>query len=442
MAEKIRPSHKDNRGKEMAKATVLVGAQWGDEGKGKVIDILTKDVDYIARYQGGNNAGHTVVIGKDKYVLHLIPSGILHEGKVCVIGHGVVVDPKALLEEIRLLHSMGIDVDGRLKVSDKAHIIFPYHCLIDELREKRRKGGKIGTTKKGIGPCYADKVARVGIRLADLYSPEYFKKRLEKNVEEKNIILEEFNDSTTLSVEEIYEEYMEYAEELKDYVIETTQFLDDALRNGKKILFEGAQGTFLDVDYGTYPYVTSSNATAGGACTGAGIGPSRIDQVYGVVKAYTTRVGEGPFPTQFSDDLLERIRQKGGEFGATTGRARRCGWFDSVMVRNSVSINGIDKVIITKLDVLDDLDKIKICTAYRYKGKIYKNIPGDPEFLWKCEPIYEEHSGWMEDTSKITACGGLPEKARLYLNRIKQLIGTDIMLVSVGKSREQTLVYK
>ena len=425
----------------MGKATVLVGAQWGDEGKGKVIDILAEDVDYVVRYQGGNNAGHTVVIGESKYVLHLIPSGILHEGKICVIGHGVVIDPAALIEEIDLLKSQGIDCSGRLKVSDKAHVIFPYHKKIDELREARRKKGRIGTTKKGIGPCYSDKVARVGIRIADLYDKDYFKESLEKNIEEKNVMVKVYPKAEGFLFDDMFKEYIAYAERLKEFVIDTTALLNDALRKGKSVLFEGAQGTFLDVDYGTYPYVTSSSSTAGGACTGAGVGPSRIDRVIGVVKAYTTRVGEGPFPTEFGSDFMEKIREKGGEFGATTGRARRCGWFDSVLVKNSVEINGIDQVAITKIDVLDELETIKICVAYEYKGKTYRNIPGDPRFLEKCVPVYEEHPGWMSNTSNITAYEDLPRQAIEYLKRVSELIGTEIMLVSVGKSRKQTLTY-
>lgn len=427
----------------MGHATVLVGSQWGDEGKGKVIDIVCKDVQYVVRYQGGNNAGHTVVIGEKKYVLHLIPSGILHEGKVCVIGHGVVIDPSALIEEIEMLRDEGIDVSGRLKISDKAHVIFPYHCKIDELREaKKKKGKKIGTTKRGIGPCYADKVSRVGIRIADLFDNEYLKERLDMNIDEKNAIFKDYDGFEGFKAEEMYAEYVEYAKLLKEYVCDTVVLLNDAYTKGDSILFEGAQGTFLDVDYGTYPFVTSSNSTAGGACTGAGLGPSRIDTVLGVVKAYTTRVGEGPFPTEFGPELMEQIRKKGGEFGATTGRARRCGWFDSVLVKNSVQINGMNKVVITKLDVLDELESIDICTAYKYKGKLYTNIAGDPGFLDKCEPVYESHSGWLSDTSGITAYDELPENARKYLSRVKELIGTDIMLVSVGKSRRQTFTYE
>lgn len=426
----------------MGHATVLVGSQWGDEGKGKVIDIVCEDVQYVVRYQGGNNAGHTVVIGDKKYVLHLIPSGILHEGKTCVIGHGVVIDPRALIKEIDMLKEQNITVGGRLKISDKAHVIFPYHRKIDELREAKKKKKKIGTTKRGIGPCYADKVSRVGIRIADLFDTKYLKERLKNNIDEKNAIFRDFYGFKGFNVDEIFQEYLEYAGVLKEFICDTVVLLNDAYTKGDSILFEGAQGTFLDVDYGTYPYVTSSNSTAGGACTGAGLGPSRIDTVLGVVKAYTTRVGEGPFPTEFGPGFMEGIRKKGGEFGATTGRARRCGWFDSVLVKNSVQINGIDKVVITKLDVLDDLESIDICTAYKYQGRIYTNITGDPGFLNKCEPVYETYPGWCSDTSTITSYEELPKNARIYLNRIKELIGSEIMLVSVGKSREQTFTYE
>jgi adenylosuccinate synthase len=358
-----------------------------------------------------------------------------------VIGHGVVVDPKARIDEIELLKSKGFTLKEHLRVSDKAHVIFPYHQKLDEFREKRKKGKKIGTTKKGIGPCYGDKVARVGIRIGDLFDKDYFKSRLESVIEEKNAIFKDLYGFEGFSAEDIFQDYIKYAEYLKSYVCDTIALLNEALRKSESILFEGAQGTFLDVDYGTYPFVTSSNSTAGGACTGAGIGPSRVDRVLGVVKAYTTRVGEGPFPTEFGSDLMETIRQKGGEFGATTGRARRCGWFDSVLVKNSVEINGIDKVIITKLDVLDELEVIKICTSYKYNGKTYNSIPGIPGFLENCQSVYEEHPGWQTDTSQLTSYSQLPENAQKYLQRIKELIGTDIMLVSVGKSRRQTFIY-
>jgi len=415
---------------------VIVGAQWGDEGKGKVIDIYAPKADYIVRYQGGNNAGHTVVIGKDKFVLHLIPSGILHKGKICVIGNGVVIDPKALLDEIGTIEEKGIGVSGRLFASHEAHIILPYHRKLDELKEGMTK--RIGTTKKGIGPCYADKVARSGIRLIDLLNEKVFKEKLKANLEEKNAIFTKIYDVEGYAFDSLYDEYADYAKRVEKYACDTTRLLNDAIKKRKHILFEGAQGTLLDVDHGTYPFVTSSNATAGGAATGTGVGPTRIDKVIGVVKAYTTRVGEGPFPTEFDKVLLDRIREKGGEFGATTGRPRRCGWFDSVIVKHSVTVNGIDEIVVTKLDVLDDMERLKICTAYRYKGKSYKNFPSDIEVMNNCEPVYEESAGWREDTSGITSYSKLPKNAKKYLNRIQKLLGTKIVLVSVGSERKQT----
>jgi adenylosuccinate synthase len=416
--------------------TVIVGAQWGDEGKGKVIDILAAKSDYIVRYQGGNNAGHTVVIGRDEFILHLIPSGILHKDKICVIGNGVVVDPKALLEEIKMLEAKGISVSDRLFVSENAHIIFPYHKTLDEIKEERKK--KIGTTKKGIGPCYADKVARNGIRFADLLNKEVFREKLKANLEEKNAILTKIYGVEGFQFETLYREYLGYCERLKDYICDTATLLNGAIRKKKRILFEGAQGTLLDVDHGTYPFVTSSNATAGGAATGTGIGPTRINKVVGVVKAYTTRVGEGPFPTEFSADLMEKIRRRGKEFGATTGRPRRCGWFDKVVVSHSAAVNGIDEIVVTKLDVLDDLDSLKICTAYRYKGRLYKTFPSDIDALSGCEPVYEVHPGWKEDTTGVTSYSGLPKNARSYLRRIQELLDTKIALISVGSERKQT----
>jgi len=415
---------------------VILGAQWGDEGKGKVIDIFTRKVDFIVRYQGGNNAGHTVVIDNDEFILHLIPSGILHKRKICVIGNGVVIDPKALLDEIKALKSRKIDVDGRLLVSESAHVIFPYHKRLDELKEEKRK--KIGTTKKGIGPCYADKVARSGIRVADLLDDAVLKEKLAANLEEKNSILDKIYGVAGFSFDEIYKEYSDYAKEIKKYVCNITVFLNDAIKKNKKILFEGAQGTLLDVDHGTYPFVTSSNSTAGGASTGTGVGPTKIGKVIGVVKAYTTRVGEGPFPTEFTKDLMERIRQKGKEFGATTGRPRRCGWFDSVIVKHSIMVNGIDEIVVTKLDVLDDLDSIKICTAYKFEGKTYNEFPANGRVLSGCEPVYEELPGWKEDTTKVTSYLKLPRGAKNYLKRIQALLRTRIVLISVGCERKQT----
>ena len=415
---------------------VIVGAQWGDEGKGKVIDIFAPQVDFIARYQGGNNAGHTVVIGGNEFILHLVPSGILHNRKMCVIGNGVVIDPKALLEEIRMLEDKGIGVDGRLFVSEEAHVILPYHKKLDELKEERKK--KIGTTKKGIGPCYADKVARSGIRIADLLDDAVFKEKLKSNLEEKNAILTKIYNVDAFSFDSIYGEYSDYARKIKKYVCNTTVLLNDALKKRKKILFEGAQGTLLDVDHGTYPFVTSSNATAGGASTGTGIGPTKIDKVVGIVKAYTTRVGEGPFPTEFSKDLMDRIRNKGKEFGATTGRPRRCGWFDSVIVKHSVMVNGIDEIVVTKLDVLDDLDNLKICMAYKYEGRLYNDFPSNIRVMKNCEPVYEELPGWKEDTTGITSYSRLPKNAKNYLKRMQKILKTKIVLISVGSDRKQT----
>jgi adenylosuccinate synthase len=414
----------------------IIGAQWGDEGKGKVIDIYAKNSDVVVRYQGGNNAGHTVVVGKDSFILHLIPSGILHKGKICVIGNGVVVDPRALLEEMATLESKGIKVDGRLFVSDDAHIIFPYHRRLDELREARKKN--IGTTKRGIGPCYADKAARLGIRFVDLLNDEVFRQMLQSNLEEKNAILSKIYGTEGFSFDALYKEYKGYGERLKKYICDTKVLLDTAIKAKKKVLFEGAQGTLLDLDHGTYPYVTSSNSTAGGASTGTGVGPTRIDKVVGVVKAYTTRVGEGPFPTEFGTDLMEKIREKGKEFGATTGRPRRCGWFDGIVVKHAVMVNGIDEIVVTKLDVLDCLDSLKICTAYKFDGKVYKDFPSDIKVLSACEPVYEELPGWKTDTTRITSYLGLPRNAKSYLKRIQKILGVRIALISVGSDRKQT----
>jgi len=416
--------------------TVILGAQWGDEGKGKVIDIFAAKADFIVRYQGGNNAGHTVVIGEDEFILHLIPSGILHKGKVCIIGNGVVIDPKALFDEVDMLEKKGVSVAGRLLISEEAHVIFPYHRRLDELKEEQKK--KIGTTKKGIGPCYADKVARSGIRIIDLLKERTLKDKLKANLEEKNAILTKIYGVEGFSFDGLYREYLEYGNMIKKYVANTALLLNDAIKKKKRILFEGAQGTLLDVDHGTYPFVTSSNSTAGGASTGTGVGPTKIDKVIGVVKAYTTRVGEGPFPTEFPEDLMDRIRRKGKEFGATTGRPRRCGWFDSVIVKHSIMVNGIDEIVVTKLDVLDDLDFLKICTAYKYDGSIHKDFPADIRALDDCEPIYEELPGWKADTTQITSYLRLPKNAKNYLKRIQKILKAKIVLVSVGSDRKQT----
>ncbi|MBN2453778.1 MAG: adenylosuccinate synthase [Candidatus Omnitrophica bacterium] len=416
--------------------SVIVGAQWGDEGKGKIIDILSAKADYIVRYQGGNNAGHTVVIGKDSFILHLIPSGILHKGRICVIGNGVVIDPRALLEEIKMLESRGIKVDGRLFISEEAHVIFPYHKLLDELKEQKKK--KIGTTKKGIGPCYADKVARSGIRIIDLLEEDTLKEKLQNNLEEKNAILARIYDAEGFDLNALLKEYADYGRKIKKYISNTKRILNDAVDKGKRVLFEGAQGTLLDVDYGTYPFVTSSNSTAGGASIGSGVGPGRIDKVIGVVKAYTTRVGEGPFPTEFGPDLMKKIRHKGNEFGATTGRPRRCGWFDSVVVRHAIMVNGLDELVVTKLDVLDELDSIKICTGYRFGKTVYDDFPSSIKALTGCQPVYEELPGWNKDTTHVTSYSALPENAKRYLKRMQAVLKTKIVLISVGSDRSQT----
>jgi len=401
---------------------VVVGAQWGDEGKGKIIDILSKDADIIVRYQGGNNAGHTVVIGDREFILHLIPSGILRKNKLCVIGNGVVVDPEALLSEIQILEKKGIKIDGNLMISESAHVILPYHKVID-----KRRGAQIGTTGRGIGPCYIDKMARCGIRIIDLVNPESLKKKLYANLE----------GSSEFNAEQIYNDYLEYGKKIRKYLVNVSQVLNKAIAGKKDILFEGAQGTLLDIDHGTYPYVTSSSATSGGASTGTGVGPTRIDKVIGVVKAYTTRVGEGPFPTEFEKPLMEKIRTKGKEFGATTGRPRRCGWFDAVIVRHAVVVNGLDEIVVTKLDVLDEMDKIKICVGYKYKGKVYKDFPADIDILENCECVYEECDGWMKDTTSVTRYKDLPASAKKYLSKLSKLLNVKISMVSVGSKREQ-----
>lgn len=369
--------------------TVIVGTQWGDEGKGKIIDILSQKVDYIVRYQGGNNAGHTVVVGKKEYIFHLIPSGILHPGKICCIGNGVVIDPEVLLHELADLRKNGVDFSKRFKISSLAHLIMPYHKNLDQLRETKRKN-KIGTTGRGIGPCYADKINRCGIRMIDLLNPDIFREKLKDNLKEKNEIFRKVYQHPGFSFEKIYRQYLDYGNLFGAYISNTALLLNKAIENKKDILLEGAQGTFLDIDFGTYPFVTSSSATSGGACIGTGISPVKIDKVVGVCKAYTTRVGEGPFPTEFAREFGEFMRDKGNEFGATTGRPRRCGWFDAVMCQESVMLNGIAELAIMKIDVLDGLKKIKICTAYKYKGKIFKEFPHDFEVLIKAIPVYKE----------------------------------------------------
>ncbi|MFC1674991.1 adenylosuccinate synthase [Candidatus Omnitrophota bacterium] len=417
---------------------VIVGTQWGDEGKGKIIDILSAEADYIVRYQGGSNAGHTVVAGGKKFVFHLIPSGILHPGKICCIGNGVVVDPAGLTAELEGLRRAKIAVGRRLKISSLAHLIMPYHRILDRLREKKRTH-RIGTTGRGIGPCYSDKVNRCGIRMVDLVNPRVFKDKLRDNLKEKNEIFRKVYGHKGYSFDKICREYAGYANALRGYICNAAFLLNGAIKEKKDILFEGAQGTFLDIDFGTYPFVTSSTTTAGGASAGTGVSPLAIDQVVGVAKAYTTRVGEGPFPTEFSGPFAKFMREKGNEFGATTGRPRRCGWVDSVMIRESILINGISKLAIMKLDVLDGLKDVKICTAYRHKGRLFKNMPHDPEVLRKVKPVYKVVPGWQERVAKKRRFKDLPSCAKDYIKRLQDILGVRISVVSVGSSREETI---
>jgi len=419
--------------------TILVGTQWGDEGKGKVIDVLTSQADVIVRYQGGSNAGHTVIADGKKYVLHLIPSGILHPGKQCVIGNGVVMDPLDLIKEIGMLRAQGIEPDGRLLISSRTHMVMQWHRALDAADEARRSHDKkIGTTGRGIGPAYGAKMARSGLRVGDMLSPGFLDAVREATAA-TNATLAAWG-APTLDEEELVTTYRQAAEALRPYIADTVAFVNMADRAGKSILLEGAQGTMLDIDFGTYPFVTSSNPTAGGACTGSGLPPRRIDRVVGVVKCYTTRVGSGPFPTELADETGEHLRQKGGEFGATTGRPRRCGWFDAVVGRYAAMVNGVDFWAMTKLDVLDELPTLKICTAYlRDDGVKFETFPSDLGVLARCAPVYEEMPGWMTSTSHITRYEDLPLKARAYVERLVSLIGGRLGILSVGPARETTL---
>ena len=416
--------------------SVLVGSQWGDEGKGKIVDILSENFDIVARYQGGANAGHTVTIGDKKYILHLIPSGILREDVVCVIGNGVVIDPTALLEEIDLLEKNNIKVDGRLFISHNAHLIMPYHKLLDSISESGEK--KIGTTGRGIGPCYIDKYARKGIKIVDLLDRDVLEEKIRENIKEKNNLLKKVYEHEELDVEEIIKQYVEFDKRIDKYVKDIPSYLNNAISNHKSILLEGAQGALLDVDHGTYPFVTSSSPTSGGACTGSGIPPTRIDSVIGIVKAYTTRVGLGPFPTELTDDEGEKLRKVGAEFGATTGRPRRCGWFDAFLVHYSAMINGIDSVAITKLDVLSSFDNIKVCVGYEIDGKQLKSFPTDVERLSRVKPVYETLPGWNSDISDCRSFSELPVETREYLSFIANQSGFEIKIISVGPKRQQT----
>ena len=420
---------------------VVIGTQWGDEGKGKVVDLLAEKAHMVVRFQGGNNAGHTMVVDGEEFISHLIPSGILHKDKPCAIGNGVVVDPGVLIQEIEHLRDRGIAIGPyNLLISENAHLIMPYHKLIDHGRERLKGDKKIGTTGRGIGPCYEDRVTRRGIRFCDLIDPDSFKEKMPSILRERNFYLKEFLKSETVAEAEILEEYLPYAEALRPHVTNVSVAINQAIKAGHDILFEGAQGTHLDIDHGTYPYVTSSNTVAGNACCGAGVGPTQINGVIGIVKAYTTRVGRGPFPTELHDATGDLIQERGVEFGATTGRRRRCGWLDSVVVRKSARLNGLTGLAITKLDVLSNIEMLKICTAYQYKGERLTEFPTALTVLEQCEPIYEELPGWPDDITAIQDINDLPENARAYVKRIEELTETPIQIVSVGAGRKQTIV--
>ncbi len=424
------------------KTVAIVGSQWGDEGKGKVIDYLATQADVVVRGQGGNNAGHTLVVGSKKFALRLIPSGVLNPNTINVIGNGIVFDPKGFLEEIEMLNKDDIDTSN-IKISDRAHVVFPYHKELDGLAEEARGDNKIGTTKKGIGPCYMDKTERSGIRICDLMDKDIFEKKLRPQIEAKNNIVKNiYGKEELFDFDTIYNEYLEYAEKIRHYVADTSVVVYDAIKAGKKVLFEGAQGTLLDLDLGTYPYVTSSHPTSGGFAIGAGVGPNMIKDVVGIVKAYTTRVGEGPFVTELDNEIGERIRIQGNEFGTVTGRSRRCGWFDAVIVRYATRVNGLTSISLMLLDVLTGFDTIKICTAYKMGDKILTEFPASLEDLAKCEPVYEELEGWSEDLTAVENYDDLPENAKKYVERIEELTGVSVDMVSVGPKRTQTIVRK
>jgi len=422
---------------------VIIGAQWGDEGKGKVVDIYTEYADNIVRFQGGNNAGHTLVVGNETVVLHLIPSGILHDGKRCIIGNGVVLDPEVFIKEITKLKASGrIKDDSCLLLSESLHIIMPYHKRIDIARETKSGDKKIGTTGRGIGPCYEDKIGRRGIRLMDLLNEVVFSRKLEEFLVEKNFLLENMFGEAPCDFQSILAEYRGYADVLRTYVADTGLILAKDLQEGKKVLFEGAQGTLLDVDYGTYPYVTSSSTCAGGACTGSGVGPRAIDEIIGISKAYVTRVGSGPFPTELHDSTGEQLRQAGGEFGSTTGRPRRCGWFDAMVIRYAVRINGLTGIALTKLDVLSGFDTIKVCIGYTLNGTPLETLPATLESFEGCQPVYEELPGWKTDITAARSFEELPGNAQAYVRRLEELAGCPIVMVSVGPRRDQTIILR
>ncbi|WP_300463052.1 adenylosuccinate synthase [Desulfobacula sp.] len=420
--------------------TVIVGTQWGDEGKGKIVDLLSEHADYVIRFQGGNNAGHTMVVKGKEIISHLIPSGIIQQKK-CFIGNGVVVDPFVLLEEIDYLTSNNIDVSpDMLKISNRAHIIMPYHRLIDSARETRKGDRKIGTTGRGIGPCYEDKATRRGIRFCDLLDFEFFKEKVTAILEEKNFYLKHYFKTETMDPETVIDQFQKIKDRLIPYIADVSVILSDGIAHNKTLLFEGAQGTHLDIEHGTYPFVTSSSVVSGNAANGSGVGPANLNEIIGIVKAYTTRVGEGPFPTELFDDIGEKIQKTGSEFGATTGRKRRCGWLDMVVLENAARLNSLTGLAITKLDVLDDLDEIKICTGYDHSGTIIKHFPADIKILQECTPVYESHPGWKHDISGITQFDDLPENAKKYLARIEELSHVKIKIISVGPGREATIL--
>jgi len=424
-------------------AVVGVGVQWGDEGKGKVVDILAEHADIVVRYQGGSNAGHTLVVGDEKTVLHQVPSGVLHAGKVCVIGNGVVVDPAALIEEIDALQARGyLEDESLLKISDRAHLIMPYHRAIDQARERLRGEGRIGTTGRGIGPTYEDKMARIGLRFAELVDQQLFAEALRATIGEKNTYLRTILGEQALDYDHIVEQYGQLRERLAPLVIDASLYLDRALAAGRRVLFEGAQGTMLDVDHGTYPYVTSSNTVAASACTGGGIAPNRITSVVGITKAYTTRVGSGPFPTELLDDLGQKLQHDGEEFGATTGRPRRCGWFDAVVARHAVRLNGLNGLAVTKLDVLTGFKSIRVCVGYDLDGKRINEVPASLTQYNAVRPLYEEFPGWDEPIAKARSLDDLPTNAQRYLSALEELTATPVFMVSVGARRQDTIILR
>jgi len=418
---------------------IVIGAQWGDEGKGKIVDVIAADSDVVMRYQGGANAGHTVYINDKKHVLHLLPSGILREGVDCILGNGMVIDPDALFEELEIIDSLKINYKNRIHISDRAHIIFPYHKLLDTSSEQQLNDEKIGTTGRGIGPAYVDKFNRKGIRVIDIYSENTLKSRLKKNVDYFNKILVEQYNQEPFSFETLYYRTKEIAEKLKPYVSDTCKLINSARKQGKALLLEGAQGSLLDVDFGTYPYVTSSNPSSGGAVSGTGIPPTAIDEIIGVMKAYVTRVGEGPFPSEESNKISDKLRAEGNEYGATTGRPRRCGWFDAVAANYSANINGLTSIALTKLDVLDSFDEIKICTGYKFKGEIIKDFPSSIEVLKNCTPIYKTYSGWKTNISGISSFDELPQNAQKYIKTIEEFCEIPVKYISVGVNRSQII---